>query len=266
MSGEVGGPGTGQQEPHAIVVHEPVAVGAAVAGTDLVQLAIEKNLDIEKLERLIALRNQEADRRAVGEFAAAMAQFQKRCPAITRGKLVDYVTKTGIRIKYRHAELRDIQEEIKDICSDLGLSYSWDNVVEAGNLRCTCTVWHVAGHSRSASFVCPIANANPGMSDQQKYGGALTFAERYSLIQALGLVTADPDEDGEANVGDTEAVTEQQAHDLEMKAEELKVGKAEFLKFLGVDSFAAIRAADFPRAVNALKERERTLARKKGSA
>lgn len=253
---EVGGPGV--EEPHAVVVREesPTSVPVVGAAFDMVQLAIEKDLDIEKLERLIALRDREREAAAARSFAAAMAEFQKRCPPIDKGKLVDYVTKTGVRIKYRHAELRDIQATIRPICGELGLSYSWTNAIEAGKLTTTCTVLHRDGHSRSASFTCPVENSNPGMSDQQKPAGALTFGERYTIIQAFGLVTAEPDTDGETQA-DTTPITEQQAGDIEALLADAKVSRVKYLDYLKAESVEKIRAVDFKKAVALLQEKIR---------
>ena len=80
---EVGGPGAGQQEPHAVlVVEEPRVVAPhGPSAMDMVQLAVEKDLDIEKLERLIALRNQEADRQAAKDFGISLCLFVMSSPA-----------------------------------------------------------------------------------------------------------------------------------------------------------------------------------------
>jgi len=255
-----------QQEPHEIVVEEVLLPGVALTApratvaTDLVQLAIEKGLDIEKLERLIALRDRERAAEAARSFAVAMAEFQKRCPPIDKGKLVDYVTKGGVRIKYRHAELRDIQVAIRPICGELGLSYSWTNAIEAGKLTTTCTVLHRDGHSRSASFTCPVENSNPGMSDQQKPAGALTFGERYTIIQAFGLVTADPDTDGEgAASADRTPITKDEVDLLAELAEAAKIKVERVLKKAKVERLEDIRATDYPGIKAALEARIKEL-------
>ena len=235
--------------PPAAKAALPVVVGESAS---LLSLAIEKDLDIEKLERLIALRDRERADQAARAFAAAMAAFQQRCPAIDKGKLVDYVTKSGVRIHYRHAELKDIQAVIKPICGELGLSYSWTNVIQDRQLTTTCTVLHREGHSRSASFTCPVENSNPGMSDQQKPAGALTFGERYTIIQAFGLVTAEPDTDGESGAA-AEKITEQQAGDLVALAEEVGVKIERVLRAAMVEKVEDIPAARYPAIVHTLE-------------
>jgi hypothetical protein len=241
-------------EPEAETVALAVVPAAPAAPVEfgLLQLAIEKNLDIDKLERLIALRNQEREFAAAQAFATAMAEFQKRCGPIDKGKLVDYVTKSGVRIHYKHADLRDIQNAIKPICGDLGLSYSWSNVIDGGKLTTTCTVLHAGGHSRSASFTCPVENSNPGMSDQQKPAGALTFGERYTIIQAFGLVTAEPDTDGEQGGAVAEKITQQQADDLRALAGEVNVKVERILRAAHVEKLEDVLATHYQRIVETL--------------
>jgi hypothetical protein len=217
----------------------------------LLRLAIDKDLDIEKLKQLIAMRNEEREAEARRAFAAAMSEFTKRCPAIDKGKLVDYVTKGGVRIHYKHAELKDIQAVINPLCGELGLSYSWSNAIEGGKLTTTCTVLHRDGYSRSVPFTCPVENNNPGMSDQQKPAGALTFGERYTIIQAFGLVTAEPDTDGEQ--GEQEKITEQQATDLKSLAEEVGIKVERVLRAAKVEQLTDIPVTAFPMIVRSLE-------------
>jgi hypothetical protein len=218
----------------------------------LLRLAVEKDLDIEKLKQLIAMRNEERAAEAQRAFAAAMSEFTKRCPAIDKGKLVDYVTKGGVRIHYKHAELKDIQAVINPLCGELGLSYSWSNSIDGGKLTTVCTVLHRDGYSRSVPFTCPVENNNPGMSDQQKPAGALTFGERYTIIQAFGLVTAEPDTDGEV-AGDGEVITAEQVEILEGLAEETGTKVERILRAAMVEKLTEIPAARYPAILHTLQ-------------
>jgi hypothetical protein len=240
----------------AEVVAESVAVMRREIdpGDSLIALAVEKNLDIDKLERLFAMRRQDRADEAARQFAVAMADFQKRCPIIDKGKLVHYVTKSGVTIHYKHAELKHIQAVIKPLCGEVGLSYSWSNIIEGGKLTTTCTVLHAGGHSRGASFTCPVENSNPGMSDQQKPASALTFGERYTIIQAFGLVTGEPDLDGEQGGGAKAAtITAQQADDLRALAEEVHIKVERILKAAHVERLEDITVAHFPEIVATLQ-------------
>lgn len=60
----------------------------------------------------------------------------------------------------------------------------------------TCTIHHVAGHKRSSEFQATIDRAAKAMNATQQCASALTYGRRYSLCMALGIVTADIDDDG----------------------------------------------------------------------
>ena len=162
----------------------------------LLQAAIDKNISVEAMEKLVELHERVSARQAASEFAAAMAEFQAECPSIPKTSTATIPTNSGGSYSYKYAELDAIATVIQPIMHANGLSYSWDSDVVDGKLVCVCTVRHANGHSQPATFTCPIDDRSKGMSEPQKYAAALTYARRQALIQALGLTTTDPDPDG----------------------------------------------------------------------
>ena len=61
----------------------------------LLQTAIEKEIPVEALEKIVALHERVADREAAKEFASAMALFQSECPPIPK-KSTAVVKKDGV--------------------------------------------------------------------------------------------------------------------------------------------------------------------------
>ena len=233
----------------------PHANGAVEHSDDasLVRFAIDKGVDVAVLERLMALQERVSDRNARAAFDEAVAAFQASCPPLHKSVGVDYTTKSGVRIKYNFAPLDTIARTTRPHLAAQGLSYSWDSVVESGEAVVTCTLHHVAGHSRTATFRGAIEGAgSPQMNAMQKAGAALTYGQRYSLIQVLGLTTADDDVDGGQSGG--ESISEEQLADLESLLEEVKADRARFLEYMGVEAMAGIPATDFRRACKALEQ------------
>ena len=243
----------------AVVVHEQPT--SPVAIIDLLRLAIEKQVPVEMLERLQALHERVSDRQAAVEFAQALATFQSSCPPISRTSKRDNVTKSGIRITYTYAELDHIARRIGPHLRAVGLSYSWDSRTEAGVLTCKCTLRHVNGHSQPATFACPVDSPNPGMSEQQKHAGALTYARRQSLIQVLGLTTCEPDDDG----AEVKPISEQQAMDLEALIEETKADLAKFLAWAKVNRIDEILERDYESCVKTLRHLEQRRAQREAA-
>ncbi|REK40911.1 MAG: hypothetical protein DWQ20_00860 [Actinobacteria bacterium] len=256
----------GEQNELAAVVNEiPRQTAIERAGPDgvlsLIQQAMNKDMPPESIERLFSLFERMADRQASQEFAAAMAAFKSECPPIPRRTqnsqfMVEYVDDSGVRHKRprMYASLEDIESTIREILGRHGLSYRWeDTKVQDGALSMVCVIDHEGGHSKRSPVVLPV-DSKAGCSDQQKYGAAMSYAQRYSLVQALGLITCDEDDDG--NTGATKAtVTEDQARELELLAENVGANVPVFLGMMNVESFEDIPAARYRYAVAMLEKK-----------
>jgi len=230
----------------------------------LIELALKEKSPVEALERLVSLKEREDAKLAARLFFEAKAIFQQRCPRIKKEGKVDYVSEKGGKVKFSYALLDDIDAIVRPLCNELGLSYSWNSKPEAALVTVEFVLRHIGGHSESSFFSCPTTS-KAGMNDQQKYGAAVKYAMRWSLIQGLGLITTDDDDDA-AEVDPT-PIDEAQLIAIEdalEKAKERAKNKdkvlARFLRFLGVGALKEIRKADFQRAMDALTNREEAAA------
>ncbi len=232
----------------------PTAVAEPTVGM-LLQMAIEKDLDVEKLERLIALQERAYKRNAEIEFAEAMAAFQAECPPITHSKQAKITTSGGGGYQYTYAELDAIARVVNPILAKCGLSYSWNtSITEKGWLVCECVVRHKNGHvAAPALFSLPIASNNPGMSEQQKVASATTFAKRQSLTAALGITTSDDDYDGGGASVDPRPISPKQLQEIEDLVTEAQPDLPKFLAHLGVESLAQLPLSRYREAVSFLR-------------
>jgi len=241
------------EEPHEIVVHEvvpPLSLEAPRAPDDnspeaLMRLTLEKagtpTEAVAVLERLVALKERAEALVGAKLFAEAMAAFQEECPPIRKNKTGNVATDSGTKFGYTYAELPMIALTIRPFLHKHGLSYSWSSEVLQGSLTVICTVKHIAGHSESSSATLPVAS-KAGMSDQQRVASALKFGQRLSLVQVLGITTADADMDGMdvAGIGPTISATE--AAEVTAKLKEADVSVAKFLLALKVGAVEEIPA------------------------
>lgn len=229
----------------------PIQEQDAGATLRLLQLAIERGVPVETLERLQALHERVEARAAAQALAAALARFQAACPPIAKTSTAHAMSrKTGTSWSYRYAELDEIARTIAPHLRDAGLSYTWDSQIRDGLLTCICTLRHLGGHQAQASFALPIDN-DSGMNAQQKHAAALTYARRQSLIQVLGLTTCEPDTDA----ANPTPITEQQAADLAALIEEVGVDRERFLRWAKVGRLEEILARDYEACVNVLRAR-----------
>lgn len=218
----------------------------------LIGQAIASGLPAESLERLIAMRNDEADRLARLSYFQAFAQFQSECPVIIANKAAD---------RYDFAPLGDIVAQVAPILAKHGLTYRWKtHAHESGGLTTQCIVTHQAGHSETTECYMP-ATKGQGTNISQDQGIISTYGRRYSLTGALGIATADKDMDGRLPEPepDPTPITKEQAADLR-DLYEAAGGEQEsgFCQFLGhVDTFDELPARVHGRAVQAIKAKMR---------
>jgi len=134
----------------------------------------------------------------------------------------------------------------------LGLSYKWDSSVseDGGRLRVTCTLSHVAGHSVTATFEAPV-DKGTGTSAAQDYAKVLTFAERKSLVQVLGIFTADDDTDA----APSEPITGEQVANLNRLLDETRSDRKRFLALVGVANLVDLPSAQYATAVRLLESK-----------
>jgi hypothetical protein len=156
----------------------------------LLTIAVEKGLSPEAMERLVNLQQRLMQQQAEEAFNLAIQRFQSACPVITKNATAD-----AGKYSYNFADLPHIAATIRPHLEAAGLSYSFDSKLDTDRLRVTCTVHHIAGHSRTSTFEAKIDGPS-AMSQLHKSASTLTYCRRYALTLALGLTTADTDDDG----------------------------------------------------------------------
>lgn len=206
----------------ATVATPPTDLAVGPNMNNLLELAIAKGDEgTQTLERIMDLleRNQANEARA--QFNSAMAAFAAECPPIKKNKTANIVTKSGSRYSYSYATLDQIARTVSPILSKLSLSYTWNSKQGDGQLTCTATIRHAAGHSESSEFVCPIERSAQ-KSGPQNVASSLTYARRQALVMALGLSDTEDDIDGQEAGPEVKAnaVSEEQALQLEARCNE----------------------------------------------
>lgn len=174
----------------ALVTHEN---GLQTTTPDqLLALAVNNNLDVDKLEKLLLMKERWDKEQAKKDFVAALSKFQEECPELRKTKDVKF--KTDGPVIYTYAPLPDIDRQIKGLLKKHGFTKRWRIFDVAGKTKVVCIITHTGGHSEETEM-----EGDSDMSGQksamQGKGASITFMQRYTLIGALGLTTADTDID-----------------------------------------------------------------------
>jgi len=162
----------------------------------LLALAVEKDLDTDKLKELMAMKMQWDAAEAKKSYGVARIRFQSECPTLKKAKLVNYTTKKGT-VKYNYIPLSDIADLIREPLAACGLSYRWE-IDEKELIKVCCVISHAGGHSESTSMSADLDDTGAKNKIQQR-GSTITYLQRYTLIGALGLTSADTDDDGKSS-------------------------------------------------------------------
>jgi hypothetical protein len=173
----------------ALTVHTPATP------SELLSQAIDKGLDVPALEKLMALQERWEANQARKAFFSAITEFQNECPDLRKTKKVSMKLRDNNVAEYHYAPLSDIARQIKKLLKDNGLSYRWEIQDSKDEIKVTCLVTHVDGHTEQTTM-----QSNPDTSGAknaiQARGSAIEYMKRYTLIGALGITTADSDIDG----------------------------------------------------------------------
>lgn len=159
----------------------------------LYAMAIQKKTDVATLERLQVLVERHEARESKKKFDAAISAFQIECPIIKR-------TVAGHDSKYKYAPLDHVVFQIKPLLQKYSISFRFTSKPSDGGTTVTCHV-SAYGHTETADAWMPKDSGKSStgrnlMSDPQQMGVALSYAQRYALQLALGIVTAGEDKDG----------------------------------------------------------------------
>ncbi len=163
----------------------------------LLEMAIKKGVDTVQLKELMDLQERWEKKEAKKAFMEALSRFQTIVPVINKKKTANVPTRTGGSFSYKYADLGGIAQSIKEALNECGLSYRWEFEEVNGKLKCHCLVSHRAGHTETTTMEAGKDNSG-AKNDIQQTGSTQTYLQRYSLIGALGLTTAEDDNDAKS--------------------------------------------------------------------
>lgn len=245
---------------HQIAVREE-AIGLApdARPTDLIsiiaQVATDPRMDVEKMERLLAMQERViADERKIA-FAAALAELQAECPQIEKDGRV--VVK-GVE-RSRYAKYETIDEYVRPLLAKYGFSISFDEAGSEGDIRrFSATLTHRKGHAETKFKTMPF-DRSEYRSAAQSEGSTTSYARRSLLKMHLNLVERDEDTDGR----NLEPISEDQVKDIDTTIADLGMNKARFLLYMGVGAVADIVVRDLNKVAVAFQVQRESIAAKK---
>jgi hypothetical protein len=229
-----------QQLEKVSVIPERDQVPVVMTPMDMLHKAVSNNADIEVLEKLMTLQERWESNQARKAFDEAIAAAKLEIPPIERNA-------KGHNDK-RYADFSAIAKVVDPILGKHGLSYRF-RTMQAERISVTCVLSHKSGHSEETTLAGP-ADTTGNKNAIQAIGSTLTYLQRYSLVQMLGLA-AERDDDGKAaNLG--EAITQDQVGEIVELIDSTNADKGRFLQYFKIGAIAELPAKRFAEAVRLL--------------
>lgn len=236
----------------------------------LMMVAISKGMDLDKLEKFMALQERHEANEARKAYHEAMAAFKSEAPEIEKDKTVSYLGQ-GKTTSYTHASLGNVTAKINSALSVHGLSAGWKTEQEGGNIKVTCTITHKMGHSESTSLTA-APDTSGSKNSIQAVGSTISYLERYTILALTGLATHDMDDDGKS-AEEIEYITVDQQTDIKDKLKEYSIPESEFLAYLAktmkieqIESVEKIPDKGYAYALAVFKAKESAIAKAKKGA
>lgn len=222
----------------------PAASESAAILSVIERMAMNADIDPDRIERFIALKERIDATNAKKAFDAAVAQAKATIPPAEKNA-------TGHNNK-RYADFFAYAKVVDPIISALGLSYRF-RTTQTDRITVTCVLTHDGGHSEENSLSGP-ADASGSKNAIQAIGSTLTYLQRYTLVQALGLA-ASGDDDGNA-AGAGELIDAEQVAVIRVLLDETQSDTAKFCQVMKVDGLPSIPASKFKDAVAKLNAKK----------
>lgn len=181
-----------EREETAIAQRESAPLVPAVSAFE--RMAADPNVSVEKLERLMAMKERIDARTAETAFNAAMAEAQAEMEPVNAD-----ASNPSTHSKYASYEALD--RALRPIYTKHGFALSF-NTGDAPTdyVRVLCDVTHIDGHAKTYKADMPAdgkgAKGGDVMTKTHAVGSAMSYGMRYLLKMIFNVAVGEDDDDG----------------------------------------------------------------------
>ena len=150
-------------------------------------------VDVDKMERLIAMQERLLQRQAEADFAQALAAMQPELPRIEqRGEVINHKTS---KLQSRYAYWEDIHAEIMPVLNRNGFALNFVTDT-ASSVNVTAILSHTSGHKTQTTVTAP-QDTSGNKNAVQAVGSSISYCKRYAAGALLNFVTVYEDDDAQ---------------------------------------------------------------------
>lgn len=235
----------------------PISESAAIFQI-IERAARDPNVDLDKMERLMAMRERELARIAQTAFNNAMKDAQAEMPQVVRDADND-------QTKSRYARYETISEAIQPVITKHGfsLTFSEGKADEPNHIRVICDVMHDAGHVKQYHADVPFDNVgmkgNANKTNTHAYGSTKSYGKRYLKCDIFDVALKNEDDDGNASSVTHDKITPEQVKVILALIEETESDIAKFCEVGKIAAVPDMEARRFESAVQLLEAKKRRM-------
>lgn len=245
--------------------HAPAVQSETVAFVSMIERAArDPNVDVDKMERLLAMQERVFERNAKAAYNAAFAEMKPKLPVIDRkGRILvrekDAAGKRTGEVTQNTAFARweDIDEAITPILHDHGFVLSFrTDAASDGRIVVTAVLAHKDGHEERTSIPPLPFDTSGSKNNLQAVGSSLSYGKRYAATLLLNIRTKGEDDDGVKGDAPT-TLNDEQINTVQQLVLESGANVAAFLNYMKAESISDIPVSKYKEAVSMLEQKKR---------
>lgn len=212
-------------------------------------MANSKDVDADKLEKMLNMQERIIKVNAEAAFSAAMNACQAEMPRVKKNGMIAFEDKNGVERKTPFARLEDIDRAIRPIYQKHGFAVRYNQTKTAeGRPIVICKVSHIGGHTEVSEMELPL-DTSGSKNNLQAMGSTISYAKRYLITNNFNIVTEGADDDGNSAT----PITEEQVNVLKDLITKTSTNENKFLAFMEAESIDKINTKSYAKALNMLK-------------
>lgn len=196
------------------------------------RVAMDQNVPIERLERMLEMKESMEAKAAEREFNDAFARCQREIPTVLKNK-------RNQQTNSNYADLAAVEAAVMPTVNAHGFSMRFFPTASPleGHYGVDCVVSHAGGHSETHHADVPSdgtgLKGNQNKTATHAFGSTMSYGRRYLLCMIWNIATADNDGNGSAQ---RKVITADQFIELQALIRASGADESKFLLAYGAQS------------------------------
>ncbi len=219
----------------------------------LIELAINQNLDIDKLDRLMQMKTDHEDREAKKAYNIAMVKAQSNMPIVEKDK-------DNKQTNSKYSSYEAILKATQPIYTKQGFSLSFyeGETPNEDEIRVCVDIMHNAGHTETKWTDIPLdkigIKGSRNKTNTHAKGSSISYGRSYLIKMVFNIPTGEDD----GNAAGKKCITDEQATTIIAIMEEIgnSMDTKRFLRLFETDDVYGIPANRYKEAVGLLNKKK----------